>query len=108
FGFTDGPVFFGGEHGRILRYVGGAFEPMATPPESGKVFGIWGTSPTDLWAVGGTGIGDGFAWRYDGTAWRALTLPTELKNLSLFKVWGQRTDDVWLVGSLGAAGHWDG
>src|SRR6185369_11006364 len=55
-----------------------------------------------------TGIGDGFAWRYDGTAWRALTLPTELKNLSLFKVWGQRTDDVWLVGSLGAAGHWDG
>ena len=65
FGFEGGPVFAGGDGGQILRYDGASetFESMTTPG-AGTVYGIWGASPTEMWAVGGSSGGaDGaFAW----------------------------------------------
>src|SRR3954462_10261866 len=52
YGFAGGPIFMGGAGGHILKYENGAFTPMKTPGTD-VVFGIWGSSPTDLWAVGG-------------------------------------------------------
>ena len=53
FGFAGGPVYMGGAGGRILRYQDGVFTLMTTPDTGLTVFGIWGASPSDVWAVGG-------------------------------------------------------
>jgi hypothetical protein len=107
-GFAGGPVFMGGEDGMILRYQDGAFERMTTPSGGAIVFGIWGTSPTNVWAVGGIGRSGGFVWRFDGTAWAQVPLPAGVDGRALFKVWGTRADDVWVCGIDGILLHWDG
>ena len=103
----SGPVFMGGDGGMILRYADGAFTRFATPG-TGTVFGIWGDSPSDVLAVGGTMGADGFAWHFDGTRWTALTLPPGFAGESLFKVWGLAHDDAWIVGAGGVILHYDG
>jgi hypothetical protein len=111
-GFAGGPVFMGGSDGLILRYEGGAFSEMTTPSDAGTVFGIWGASPDDLWAVGGAGQTPtgGFVWRYDGQSWRdEPTAPSDLAaTATVFKVWGRDASDVWMVGTGGLALHYDG
>jgi hypothetical protein len=111
-GFADGPVFMGGAGGTILRYQGGEFSRMPTPSSDVTVFGLWGSSADDMWAVGGAdgGANGAFAWRLDGDAWvEAPKFPAELAaGKSLWKVWGSAADDVWLVGTAGVAVHWDG
>lgn len=108
FGFSSGPVLMGGADGRILRWQNGAFSTDTTP-STVTVFGIWGSSESDVWAVGGSGSNGAFAWRYDGAAWNDVPLPSGVReNASLFKVWGRGPDDVWLVGSNGTTLHYDG
>jgi hypothetical protein len=111
FGFESGPVFLGGEGGVILRYADGAFQPMATPGV-GTVFGIWGASPTDVWAVGGSegGAGGAFAWRLQGETWVAADgFPAELAtDHAVWKVFGRSSREVWLVGTLGLILEWNG
>jgi hypothetical protein len=106
FGFDGGDVFFTGSGGAILRYRNAAFERMTTP-RSGLIFGLWGATPDDLWAVGAGDDGHGIVWRYDGTAWRDADMPPALPSLVL-KVHGQRADDVWISCSGGVTLHWDG
>jgi hypothetical protein len=112
FGFEGGPVYFGGEGGVILRKdEGGAFVRMDTPGQ-GAVFGIWGSSPADIWAVGGEpgGAGGGFAWRLEGERWvEAAGVPDALsENAALWKVFGRGPSDVWIVGTDGNVLYWDG
>ena len=110
-GFPGGPVYMGGTSGQIVHYQDGVFTPMATPG-TGVVFGIWGTGPDDMWAVGGAaGGGRGaFAWRLVADEWvPAPDFPVELAdNAAVWKVNGRATDDVWLVGTSGLGVHWDG
>jgi hypothetical protein len=112
FGFAGGPVFMGGAGGSILRYQDGVFSPTTTPSSDVTVFGLWGSSEQDMWAVGGAdGGADGaFAWRLEGDTWlEAPGFPAEVAaDKSLWKVWGSGADDVWLVGTAGVALHWDG
>src|SRR5512133_400790 len=68
FGFGPDDIFFSGSGGTILHYHGGAFEKL-TPPRTGTIFGMWGASDTDLWAVGGGGAAGGIVWHFDGTHW---------------------------------------
>ena len=111
FGFEDGPVYFGGTNGTILRYDDGAFEQLETPG-SGVVFGIWGTAPDDVWAVGGGfgGGGGGFVWRLDGDVWIEVSdVPEDVRTSGTsFKVAGRDADDVWISCSSGTMLHWDG
>ena len=110
FGFADGPVYMGGEGGLILRLEDGVFARMATPGTD-TVYGIWGATEQDLWAVGGASDSSGgFAWKLEGAAWKpSAALPAEVAtDAAVWKVFGTATDDVWLVGSNGVALHWDG
>ncbi|HKY39940.1 MAG TPA: hypothetical protein VJN18_28595 [Polyangiaceae bacterium] len=81
-------------------------------PSTDTVFGIWGHSPDDMWAVGGSeGGGDrGFIWRLQNDEWVdvAGVAQAELSSKALWKVQGSRADDVWAVGTAGSALHWDG
>ncbi len=118
-GFPSGPVFLAGAGGRILKWEpgSGTFTPMPTP-SGATVFGLWGASPTDLWAVGGanSGTGAAFVWHSDGVSWKVQGgLPAELaEQAAWWKVHGCGPNDVWFVGSgianknFGATMHWDG
>jgi hypothetical protein len=112
FGFDGGPVYMGGDGGVILRYDTGTdtFTKMTTPG-TGTVFGIWGATPSQVWAVGGESadIG-GFAWRLDGDGWTPEPLlPDEVPaTAAIWKAFGTSTDDAWFVGSNGVSLHWDG
>lgn len=111
FGFSNGPIYLGGEGGLMLRYQAGAFTRMTTPGTA-VVSGIWGASPDDVWAVGAEsgGAKGAFAWRLRNGAWQSAPgFPTALADTdAMWKVWGRGADDVWLVGSAGKTLHWDG
>lgn len=109
FGFEDGTVFLGGSNGTILRYRNGAFEKIPTP-STFTVFGLWGLSSDDVWAVGGQASSKGFIWRYRGTAFEEVAgVPTELVDMgTVWKVTGRTNDDVWMSCSRGLVLHWDG
>lgn len=110
-GFAGGPVFIGGSGGTILRYAEGAFEVMPTPATQ-TVFGIWGATPDDLWAVGGNfgGAGGAFAWHYQGTDWVDSTeVPEDVASQgTIFKVTGLSADNVWMAGTNGLSLNWNG
>lgn len=109
FGFDDGPVFLGGKNGLILKYEDGNFREMSTPGTA-TVYGIWGSAPDDVWAVGGNVTKDAFAWRYDGEVWSEVEgIPPEISaSESLFKVWGKGSGDVWMVGTGGLTLRYNG
>lgn len=113
FGFEGGPVYMGGDGGVILRHdpADGSFATMTTPG-TGTVFGIWGASPEDVWAVGGDSeSAGGFAWRLASTgAWEPEpSVPDDVaSSAALWKIHGTSTSEAWAVGSNGVALHWDG
>ena len=108
FGFADGTVFLGGSNGTILRYRNGTFEKLPTPSPD-IVFGLWGSSSNDVWAVGGQTTGRGFVWRFQGTAFEVVSgVPAELANGTVWKVTGRAANDVWMSCSRGLVLHWDG
>ena len=105
--FEGGPVFMGGALGTILRYEGGAFTRMPVPGLARHtIFGIWGRSPSDVYAVGSLVGRNGFIWHFDGAAWTEVAVPDGLPQddwhdvPGFFKVWGD-DQDVWVVGGRG-------
>jgi hypothetical protein len=110
-GFAGGPLFMGGAGGLILRYDEGGFTRMDTPG-TGVVFGLWGSSPDQMWAVGGEAGGSrgAFAWRLEGERWApAAAFPSDLGATdALWKVYGRGASNVWMVGTGGKLLHWDG
>ncbi|HSR99779.1 MAG TPA: hypothetical protein VLM79_22150 [Kofleriaceae bacterium] len=106
FGFDGGDVYFTGSGGAILRYRNAQFERMVTP-RTGTIFGLWGASPDDLWAVGSGDDNRGIVWHYDGIAWTDAAVPAGVPGLVL-KVHGQRSNDVWISCASGVTLHWDG
>jgi hypothetical protein len=73
---------------------------------------IWGTSASDIWAVG-TG---GLILHWNGTSWSLVTNPARTLGTilsDLTAVWGTGSDDVWAFGPINVnnqaiALHWDG
>lgn len=110
-GFADGPVFMGGDGGMVLRYENGTFTRLSTPGTD-TVFGLWGSSPTDMWAVGGAvgGSNGGFGWRLSGNTFsEAAGFPAEITaNAAIWKMYGRSADDAWMVGTNGRTVRWDG
>jgi hypothetical protein len=69
-------------------------ESMWKQVESGTtldLYDIWGTSKTDVWAVGDKGV----IVHYDGHEWTSYESGTDL---CLRSVYGFGKDDVWIVG----------
>ena len=106
--------YLSGDGGLILRYDLASHQfSRETTPGSERIYGTWGASPTDIWAVGGavespdTG---GVIWHYDGVNWTSLDLSAVREGgiPQLFKVWGRSTGDVYAVGFRGIVLHWNG
>jgi hypothetical protein len=63
------------------------------------LLGLWGTSNTDLWAVGEYG---GMA-HFDGKQWSRCNSPTSASSYNA--IWGSSVNDVWVVGARGVILH---
>lgn len=107
--FDDGRVIVVGSGGAVLRFDGTAWS-RDEPVTQADLWGVWGSSATDLWAVGGT---EGIApviLRDTGGGFEPVAIPTLLRPgvTVFFKVWGSGPDDVYAVGQNGVVVHWDG
>jgi hypothetical protein len=106
--FDDETIFMSGGGGTIIRGDGGNFANVSTPGPSATLYGIWGTDPDHMWAVGTDGT-NGVVWRSSAQGFDVAAVdPALLENAPLFKVWGRAADDVWMVGIQGQILHFDG
>ena len=82
----------------ILHYDGIRWRVQSTRPAT-SLFGIWGTGPTNVWAVGtehGAKMSrTGVILRYDGKSWKTnqTLADTDLKGM-----WGASSTDIFTVG----------
>jgi hypothetical protein len=68
--------------------------------------GVWGSSATDVWAVGDNGTIRRFTGvPAAGSEWTIIASPSQA---ALQAVWGSGPNDVWAVGTSGTILHWDG
>ena len=77
-----------------------------TPVESqtsGVLESVWGSSASDVWAVGYGGAIRRFAT--SDVRWQVVASPT---TQTLHHVWGSGPNDVWFVGDQGTILHYDG
>lgn len=72
--------------------------------EQGALLGVWGTSPDDVWAVGGTAT-EPLVLHYDGASWSRVPVPGQAR---LWNVYGFGIADVYAVGEHGLVLHFDG
>lgn len=78
------------------------------------------TSAHSAWTVGSTGEGTSVAWRWDGSSWQSVSLPTVSGKLSLTSVSAVDDGEAWAVGwrtrridrfnydTHAVIEHWDG
>ncbi len=97
-----------GYDGVILHYDGTAWTAMQGPgvgTADGSVqvsfYSVWGTSGTDVFAVGQSYAdrGQGMIARYDGAGWSAMTVPTA-EDQVFRDVFGTSPQDVYVVGYI--------
>jgi len=88
-----------GDAGNILHYDGTSWTTMTSV--GNYLWGVWGTSWRDVWAVGDGGT----AFHFDGSSWTAHPAPT---TNWLWSVWGTSPNDVYAVGTSGTIMRWDG
>jgi uncharacterized protein (TIGR03437 family) len=66
------------------------------------LWGVWGASANDAYAVGDFGT----VLHFDGTVWtRVPGIPTQM---TLSKIWGAGSTNIWAVGDYGTILHFDG
>ncbi|HUS31553.1 MAG TPA: hypothetical protein VMZ53_23770 [Kofleriaceae bacterium] len=90
-------VVGGGIGSKLAHLQNGVFVAV-TSPTTQPLFGVWGSSPANYWAVGGAGT----ILHYDGQSW---TVAPTLTNRALRAVWGNGPDNVWAVGDGGVVLH---
>jgi hypothetical protein len=110
-GFGARDVTVVGFGGTILHFDGTTWSREESPTTE-NLWGVWGATPGDLWAVGGGGSSGDVptVLHRESAGWVAVPLPELQKpNVHAFyKVWGTGPSDVWIVGQRGAVLHWDG
>jgi hypothetical protein len=90
-------VWIAGDNGITRCRAGGS---CAMEQQASGVYGIWGTSPTSIFAVGAGGK----ILRYNGTSWTTMSSPT---SRLLVRLSGTSASDVWAVGDSVVV-HFDG
>ncbi len=111
FGFGPNDITAVGNDGTIAHWDGSSWTLQATPTTE-VLWGVWGASPSDLWAVGGAARDGAKATllHYDGSAWTEVEPPVlQRPNVfAFFKVWGTSASNVYVVGQRGVVLHYDG
>lgn len=67
---------------------------------------FWGSSPNDVWAVGGADASDIAKWHFDGTKW---TRDSSRTSSNIDAIFGFSSNDIWISESPGSRiFHYDG
>jgi hypothetical protein len=96
-GLSDGELYAVGDQGKIVSCIGtctgysGTNWAEMTSPTSSNLRAIWGTSASDIFAVGF----DGAILHYDGSSWTKMNANT---STYFYGVWGSSSSDVYAVG----------
>jgi hypothetical protein len=101
-------VFAVSDSGKILHYDGSSWSLM-TCVSKVELTGVWGSSASDVFAVGYNDKNLGVILHYDGSSWSIMTVDTIRVNFA--GVWGSSASDVFAVGAykLGKSiMHYDG
>jgi hypothetical protein len=112
-GTSDTDVWVAGNGGSVLHF-GGSGQSLSQVTNSGKAVNlqaIWGSSPSNYWAVGYTESTSGptaTIAHYDGTKWTIHPTTGLATNGSLNGVWGSSASSVFAVGNNGTILHFDG
>ncbi len=93
-GSSENDVFAVGGDGTIFHYDGSNWAEMTSVTSS--LWDIWGTSATNVFAVGGA------IHHYDGREW------TEMTGNGALSIWGSSGSNVFAVGSEETIHHYDG
>lgn len=111
---VDGELWTVGERGVTLHSASGTGDDweLVQAPVDVPIWGVWGPSADDLWAVGGDatpGSGDPVLLHYTGGAWEQVEAPELDRSCdAFFKVWGTGPDHAFVVGDSGVILGWDG
>ena len=89
-----------GQAGVVMESTGGDWQIVATDTEE-ALTGVWGSSPTNIFAVGTGGV----ILRRTGAGWSQMASPT---TNALLDVWGRSETEVYAVGVNGTILRWDG
>jgi hypothetical protein len=109
--FGDGSLVVVGNDGAVVRSANGSAWNSEGPVTDQDLWGVWGASPDDVWAVGGDADGGtATVLRDTGSGFEPVAIPDlERPGVDVFfKVWGSSADDVYIVGQNGAVLRWDG
>ena len=87
-----------GGGGTILHRVGGVWSKLPTVTTT-NLSGIWGSSSTDVYAVGGA-TGKEVILHFDGKGWATtpVTITPGIWGSGLLGVWGSGPTDIFAVG----------
>lgn len=111
-------VYFVGDGGLILKKVGTTYTTMDSGTTA-PLKGIHGTSATDIWAVGGSSMGEtpqerSVILHFDGNAWSPRGLatlyspPVLESTYDLYDVFAADASHVWVVGWNSQPWRWTG
>jgi hypothetical protein len=85
-----------GEGGAVF-----AWERIIPQPKNSIICGLWGLSPSDIFAVGDNGL----IVHFDGVSWTMMGSPT---SNHLHGIWGTAHDNIYAVGANSTIIHFDG
>jgi len=84
----------------IVRCTLPATCALNAPTGGGALYGVWGTSAANIYAVGA----DGRILHFDGSSWTSMSSPTRAR---LSRVTGSGANDIWAAGDTVLL-HFDG
>ena len=108
-------LYLGDADAQVRRWNGTSWTSLTTGP--GKPNAVWGTTNTDIWAIGTSGFnGRPFALHWNGTTWTSTALEGTDTVDSVNAIWGTAPNDVWIAGGDYQGSdkvqrqmvHWDG
>ncbi|MBI4815782.1 MAG: hypothetical protein HY791_05980 [Deltaproteobacteria bacterium] len=102
--FADDDVWVGTRFGTMLHFDGTGWTYDSTFYHDHEVTDLWGSGPSDVWAVSGYGAEIS---HWDGLTWSRLRYVPQQTPETVESVHGTGPDDVWFVGQLGLW-HYDG
>ncbi|HBI14961.1 MAG TPA: hypothetical protein DDY20_05530 [Desulfobulbaceae bacterium] len=74
--------------------------PVVPADQSGRLKGIWGSSASNIWAVGD----DGIILHYNGSNWTSVTRA----RARLYDIWGSSSTNIYAVGLFGTILRYNG
>ncbi|MCK5796018.1 MAG: hypothetical protein KAI47_02475 [Deltaproteobacteria bacterium] len=103
----DGPPHDGAPHDgpgtpTFTRFCASMASCWENPlPQGNDLYGVWGTSPTSVYAVGSAST----VLHFDGKTWRLEDTP---RTSGLMDVWGSGPKDIYAIGESRGLLHFDG